>query len=106
MISVVETALPIAIDHTRLAEFCRRWNVSEFSFFGSVLTPDFGPSSDIDVLITFGPDDRSSLWDLIRMRDELATMFGRPVDLVEAKALSNPYRRERILSTARRLYAA
>jgi predicted nucleotidyltransferase len=100
------TTLPIHLDPDRLAAFCRKWMISEFSVFGSVLRGDFQPDSDVDVLVTFQPDERWSLWDLIEMRDELAAWVGRDVDLIEKEAITNPYRRHRILSTARLLYAA
>jgi len=41
------------IPHKKIAEFCRRWEVTEFSLFGSVLRDDFRPDSDVDVLVTF-----------------------------------------------------
>jgi predicted nucleotidyltransferase len=44
----------IAIDYDKekLRDFCRRWRVTEFSLFGSVVRDDFGPESDVDVLVT------------------------------------------------------
>ena len=96
----------IAIPQTEIAEFCRKWRVRELSLFGSVLRDDFSPSSDVDVLVSFEPHSNWSLWDLIAMRDELATLFGRPVDLVEREALRNPIRRQRILSTREVVHAA
>jgi uncharacterized protein len=96
----------IGVPHAEIAEFCRRWRIAELSLFGSVLREDFGPQSDVDVLVTFEPDDPWSLWDLIQMRDELSSMLGRPVDLVEKRAIRNPFRRQEILSTAQVLYAA
>jgi predicted nucleotidyltransferase len=43
----------LSVPHQQLAEFCRRWKVTELSLFGSVLRDDFRPDSDIDVLVTF-----------------------------------------------------
>lgn len=94
------------IDRDRLAEFCRRWKIEELALFGSVLTADFRPDSDVDVLVTFAPDAPWTLWDLSRMRFELEEMFGREVDLVEKKALRNPFRRRAILAGQRVIYAA
>lgn len=96
----------IPIDKPALADFCRKWQIREFSLFGSVLRDDFGPASDVDVLVSFAPDAPWSLWDLIEMRDELAAMFGRRVDLVEKEALENPFRRQAILSTREIVHAA
>ncbi len=90
----------------RIADFCRRWKITEFSLFGSVVRDDFRPESDVDVLVTFDPSAPWSLFELVTMRDELGAMFGREVDLVEEKAIRNPYRRATILRDKRVLHAA
>jgi predicted nucleotidyltransferase len=77
-------------------------------FFGSVLRDDFRPDSDIDVLVTFGPDHPPTLFGLIEMQDELEALFGRDVDLLSRRAIEasrNPYRRQSILDSARIIYA-
>lgn len=84
--------------------FCRKWRVRELSLFGSVLRDDFRAESDVDVLVSFDEDAPWSLWDLIAMQDELAELFGRPVDLIEREGLRNPYRQRRILETRQVLY--
>ena len=96
----------INISDSRLAELCRKWKVTELSLFGSILRDDFGPDSDVDVLVVFQPDAPWSLWDLLDMREELKNLFGRPVDLVEKEALRNPFRRYEILRNHKVLYAA
>lgn len=96
----------IDIPQDAIADFCRRWQVKEFALFGSVLRGDFGPSSDVDVLVTFQPDAEISLFDLGEMQQELEAMFGRHVDLVEEAGLRNPFRRRSILSSREVLYAA
>jgi predicted nucleotidyltransferase len=96
--------LDIATD--RIAEFCRKWRVTEFSIFGSVLREDFGPHSDVDVLVTFEPDAPWDLWDLVEMQEELQAIFGREVDLVEERTLQNPFRRQKILKSRLVIYAA
>jgi hypothetical protein len=95
----------IRIDHDRVAEFCRRWSVTEFSLFGSVLREDFRPQSDVDVLVSFSPGAPWHLMHLVEMREELEKIFGREVDLVEKAALRNPFRRHEILTTMQTLYA-
>ena len=82
------------------------WKVTELSFFGSVMRDDFRPDSDVDVLVTFAPNADWSLFDLVTMQDELASMFHRKVDLLEEAALRNPYRRSTILQSKHILYAA
>jgi len=96
----------IQFDPQQIAEYCRKWKIREFALFGSVLREDFGPDSDVDVLITFEPDIPWSLYDWVDMIDELKTMFGREVDLVEISGLRNPFRRRAILTTRQVLYAA
>lgn len=86
--------------------FCAKWKIREFALFGSVLREDFGPRSDVDVLVTLEKDAPWSLYEWIDMIDELKAMFGREVDLVEKTAIRNPFRRHAILKDARVLYAA
>jgi predicted nucleotidyltransferase len=96
----------IDISENRLDELCRKWKVKELSFLGSVLRDDFGPDSDIDVLVTFQPDAPWSLWDLMEMKEDLEVLFGRTIDLVEKEALRNPWRKREILNTYKVVYAA
>jgi predicted nucleotidyltransferase len=96
----------IDIPMEKIKEFCRKWKIRQFSLFGSVLREDFGPDSDVDVLVSFHPDSTWDLLDLVDMRDELMSLFGREVDLVEEEGLRNPFRRSHILSTRQVLYAA
>jgi len=94
----------IAIPMEKIADFCRRWKVREFSLFGSVLREDFRPDSDVDVLVSFERDSKWSLWDIVRMREELMQFFGRDVDIVEKEAMRNPFRRHEILRTHQVVY--
>ncbi|HHT9121379.1 MAG TPA: nucleotidyltransferase family protein, partial [Candidatus Wunengus sp. YC63] len=73
----------IEISQQKIADFCRKWKVIELALFGSVLSRDFRPDSDIDVLISFSEDAQWSLFDFVHMQDELKEIFGREVDLVE-----------------------
>jgi predicted nucleotidyltransferase len=90
----------------KIAEFCKRWSITEFSVFGSVLREDFRPDSDIDVLVSIDPAAQIGLLETAKMQIELEKLFKRPVDLVEKEGLRNPYRRREILSTAQVIYAA
>ena len=99
----------IPIDREKIADFCRRWKITEFALFGSVLRDDFRPESDIDVLVSFAPEVRHSLFDLVHMQDELELIFGRKVDLVERRAVEyseNYIRRKHILSSVEPVYVA
>ncbi|MBI2176948.1 MAG: nucleotidyltransferase family protein [Candidatus Tectomicrobia bacterium] len=96
----------IEIPQEKIAAFCRKWKVSEFCLFGSVLREDFRPESDVDVPVSFEPEAGWSLLDIVTMRDELAEIFGRKVDLVERQAVersSNPFRRRHILNNVERV---
>ena len=99
-------ALRLDIDRQRIADFCRRWKVKEFSLFGSVLRDDFAQDSDVDVLVELHPHHGLSLFDWVDMIDELQTIFGRPVDLVSKASLRNPFRREAILRNREVVHAA
>lgn len=90
----------------KIEDFCRRWEVTELALFGSVLREDFGPDSDVDVLISFTRDAGWSLLDWIEMIEELKVIFGREVDLVERRALRNPFRRHAILPNREVIYRA
>ena len=85
---------------------CRKWRVSELALFGSVLRSDFRQDSDIDVLIVFASDATWDLMDFVTMKDELESLLGRSVDLVEKKAIRNPLLRREILSHNEVIYAA
>jgi uncharacterized protein len=96
----------INLDSALLGDFCNKWQICELSLFGSALREDFNSESDLDFLVSFGPDASWSLWDMVEMRDELATLTGRQVDLVEKEGLRNPYRSREILESKEVIYAA
>jgi len=99
----------IPIDRNKIAEFCRRWKITEFALFGSVLRDDFRPDSDVDVLVTFAPDAEWSLFDHVDMEEELSAILDRKVDLISRRAIErsdNWIRRKAILSTAEPVYVA
>ena len=89
--------------------FCRRWDIVELAFFGSVLRKDFGPKSDLDVLLRFHPSARPTLFDMTKMREELTDIFGRDVDLLSRRGVENsrnPFRKKAILESAEVVYGA
>ncbi|MCX7707080.1 MAG: nucleotidyltransferase family protein [Anaerolineae bacterium] len=92
----------------QLTDFCRRWEVSELALFGSVLRADFRPDSDVDLLVSFAPSARRTLFDIVKMQDELEGLLGRKVDLVERRAIErseNYIRRRSILRNTKVIYA-
>ncbi len=89
--------------------FCQKWRIRELAIFGSHARDDAGTQSDVDVLVTFADDSRWTVFDLVAMKDELETIFGREVDLVSRRGLErsrNHIRKQAILSSAQILYAA
>jgi predicted nucleotidyltransferase len=94
----------IEFDPVKLAQFCRRHGVIRLSFFGSIVRDDFGPQSDIDVLVEF-PGATPSLLELGGMQQELTALFGRTVDLKTWGFLSDSIRR-RVADERKVQYAA
>ena len=93
----------------QIAAFCGRWRVTELALFGSVLREDFGPDSDIDVLVRFDRQARHTLLDIGQMENELSRLLGRDVDVIERTAIErsrNYIRRKAILDSAETIYAA
>jgi len=103
---VAVLGLRVIFDEVRLREICQTWRITQLALFGSVLRDDFRPESDIDVLLTFDPAANWSLFDLMDLQENLQQILGRKVDLVEQKAIRNPYRRESIMATRKIIYEA
>ncbi len=98
----------INIPKEKIALFCRKWEISEFSLFGSVLRDDFRPDSDIDILVTFSENARHTLFDLVHMENELKEILGREVDIISRRGIEssrNYIRRDEILNSAEAIYA-
>ena len=94
----------IAVDRAKLAEFCRRHHIHKLSLFGSVLREDFGPDSDVDVLVEFAPGHTPGL-DIVDVEEELSALLGgRRVDMVNPKYL-NRRLKSRVLGEAEVEYA-
>ncbi|MFZ9737239.1 MAG: nucleotidyltransferase family protein [Prochlorotrichaceae cyanobacterium] len=98
----------LGITPEQLAEFCGRWQVTELALFGSVLRDDFSANSDVDILVSFVPHHSWGL-EFIQMREELATILKRPVDLLTRQSILNSHntlRCQSILESAEIVYAA
>ncbi|WKZ50021.1 MAG: nucleotidyltransferase family protein [Anaerolineales bacterium] len=107
--TLAKTKVKVSIPRKRLAEFCQRWMISELALFGSALRSDFHATSDVDLLVSFAPNARVSLLDLVRMENELEQIFGRKVDLIERREIEkspNYIRRKNILENTKVVYAA
>lgn len=92
------------VDIEALAEICGRYGVARLDVFGSVSRGEDRPNSDIDILYELAPGRRLG-WNIEDLSDELAALFGRPVDLISHRALHERLR-DSVLSEARPLYAA
>jgi len=103
-----EIATAIDLPMEEIIDFCHRWQICEFSLFGSVLRDDFHPDSDIDILVDFDPEAKRGLREALQMQDELESLFNRKVDLIPKAAIArseNWLRRNNILESAKTIYA-
>ncbi|NVO29762.1 nucleotidyltransferase family protein [Hymenobacter lapidiphilus] len=90
-----------------IEELCQQHRVRQLFGFGSALTPAFGPDSDVDLVAEFEPMPLEQYADnYFRFKFALEELFGRPVDLLEAQAVRNPYFRQQLEATRQLLYAA
>ncbi len=94
----------LAIDRRRLGDFCRQRHIRRLALFGSALRDDFGPESDVDVLVEFEPGRTPGLA-FFGIQDELSEFLGRRVDLNTPNSLS-PHFRDQVLREAKELYVA
>ena len=99
----------IPLDYERIKAFCEKWKIVEFSLFGSVLTDEFRPDSDVDVMVEFAEGTWRTLADLDDIEEELSKIIGRQVDLSTKPSIEfmqNRTRRNSILRGSRIFYAA
>ncbi|GAB4174135.1 MAG: nucleotidyltransferase [Geothermobacteraceae bacterium] len=96
----------IEFSQESLEQFCRSHHVRQLALFGSVLREDFGPASDVDVLVRFEEGHEPGFIRLARMAEDLSAIFGgRKVDLRTPEDLSR-YFREDVLKHAEIKYAS
>ena len=98
----------IDVHRAELAELCRRHHVLRLALFGSATRDDFDPQrSDFDFLVDFETLPPGQYADAyFGLLESLERLLGRPVDLVVASAIKNPYFRQSIEQTQALLYAA
>ena len=95
------------LDSAEIASACQRYGVARLRVFGSALTDRFDDTrSDVDLLVDYLPDSPRTFQTYFALRDELTRLLGRPVDLVDARAVRNPYFARSALRGAREIYAA
>ena len=93
----------------KIEAFCKKWQIVAVSLFCSVLTDEFRPDSDVDVMVKFGPEARVGLFEMVDIEDELREIVGRDVDIVTRPSIErseNYLMRRSILSGTRTFYAA
>jgi predicted nucleotidyltransferase len=94
--------LKIKVPRKKLEAFCKRNHIQKLAFFGSVLRDDFGPKSDVDVLVEFERGKTPGLA-FFRMQSELSEIIGHKVDLNTPGFLSK-YFREQVMREAQVQY--
>ncbi len=95
----------IQVSRSELSAFCRKHNIRRLAFFGSVLRDDFGPESDVDVLVEFDPNAKIGLIKFAGIEIELSELIGRKVDL-NTEGFISKYFRNQVLSEAKEVYVA
>ena len=98
----------IDLDSQAILDYCKKWKVAELSVFGSILRDDFRPDSDIDFLVSYDQDAKWDLSDFVTMKDELAHVIGRPIDLISRAAVErsdNRFIKKEVLSSSEPVYA-
>lgn len=95
----------LSIDRNAISAFCRRHHIVRLALFGSALRDDFGPDSDVDVLVEFQPGHVPGLGFLSMERELSGFLQDRRIDLVTPKFL-NVRIREKVLREAEPLYVA
>ena len=83
--------------------YCKQRPIKRLSLFGSALRADFGPDSDIDMLIEYAPEAKLDAFAILRQQADLCKLIGRPVDLGTPQTLS-PYIRHEVIESAELLY--
>ena len=94
----------LSVKSSQIIDFCKQYNIVEFSLFGSVLRDDFHDRSDVDVLIQFEKGYRLS-WNVsLELQDKLEILFGRKVDVIRKELVTNPYVKAEIFKTRQVIY--
>ena len=94
----------IVIAEDKIREFCERHYIRRLAIFGSALRDDFGPESDVDVLVDFMPDHTPGFFKLFEMEEELSGLLGgHKIDMRTPEDLSR-YFRDKVVATAQVQY--
>lgn len=94
----------IVIAEDKIREFCERHYIRRLAIFGSALRDDFGPDSDVDVLVDFMPGHTPGFFKLFEMEEELSGLLGgNKIDMRTPEDLSR-YFRDKVVATAQVQY--
>ena len=99
----------VTIPKNEIGAFCRRNHIRSLGLLGSVLRDDFGPDSDVDVLVEFEQGQEPDLMALVSIESELSEILGHKVDMVERESVEqsqNYIRRRHILQSVEAVYVA
>ena len=95
----------VDIKNEDIVRICEKYGIKELSVFGSSIRDDFRENSDVDFLVTFIDNFAGTLFDIVYLKEELADLVNRDVDVAYKDGLKNPIRRKNILATAEVIYA-
>lgn len=98
----MSTTARLDVSDSAIREFCKKHHIQKLSLFGSILRDDFGPDSDVDVLVEFEPGTRVG-FAFVEIQDELSQLLGRKADLGTPNGLSK-YIRDRVINEAEVIY--
>jgi predicted nucleotidyltransferase/predicted DNA binding CopG/RHH family protein len=95
------------VSRAALSRLCRKYGIRKLGLFGSAARRELRSTSDVDLLVEFGPESHASLFDFPEMQRDLSAVFGnRSVDLVPPQVMRNPHRRKAMMADLRVLYQA
>jgi len=91
----LQSKIHIPLPHQKIEEFCKKNHIQKLSFFGSVLTDQFNEESDVDVMVEFGSHFKPSLFDMVKMENELSLILNnKKIDFKTSKELSRYFRND------------
>ncbi len=90
-----------------IKKLCAQLSVKRMSICGSAATDQFGPKSDIDVIVEFDRKANKNLFDeYFTLKEELEKIFNKPVDIIIERSVRNPFLKESLDSTRKDIYVA
>jgi predicted nucleotidyltransferase len=96
----------INFNYDEIVHLCEKYSVNELSIYGSSIREDFTPNSDVNILVSFGNNPGTTLFDIMDLEKEFSKLLNREVNIVEKESIKNPIRKKKILSTREIIYAA